>query len=61
MTGDEFILQFGIAVSLLRRALADLNTVPNKKYCNNYDTCENIQIFLSVIDKQIINEDKTTV
>jgi hypothetical protein len=34
------------SVSLLKKALKDLNTVPNRKYCENYKTVGEIEAFL---------------
>lgn len=41
--------KFQEAVKLLNQARLDLGTVPNKKHCENYGTCSNIEKFLSVL------------
>jgi len=38
------------SIELLKKALIDLNSIPNKKYCNNYDTCVKIEKFLKEVN-----------
>ena len=37
------------AIGLLEEALKDLNSVPNKVYCENYKTCSKIEAFLEQV------------
>ena len=39
------------AITLLKQALSDLNAVPNRKYCENYKTAEEIERFLKTNEK----------
>lgn len=39
------------SVELLRQALKDLNSVPNRKYCENYRTAEKITTFLKELEE----------
>jgi len=40
------------SVSLLKKALKDLNAVPNRKYCENYRTAGEIEAFIKIIERK---------